>query len=251
MMAGLVPIGIGQMLLLVTTLTMVAIPLLARLGLRLSRRISERRPLDAVAAVPPPSDEVGRVIIAGYGRVGQLIAEMLERHKVPFLAVDMDPARVAAERKAGKPVYYGDASYPEFLRACGIDRALALVVTLDTRTSVEAVVGAARQERSDITIVARARDAKHAAQLYELGVDDAVPETIEASLQLSEAVLADIGVPMGLVIASIHERRDEFRTTLKASNRIRDASRIEFRARRTVGKPSTATLNEKAAQGEL
>jgi monovalent cation:H+ antiporter-2, CPA2 family len=253
MVAGLVPIGIGQMLLLVTTLTMVAIPLLARIGLRLSRRISERRPLDAVAAVPPPSDEVGRVIIAGYGRVGQLIAEMLERHKVPFLAVDMDPARVAAERKAGKPVYYGDASYPEFLRACGIDRALALVVTLDTRTSVEAVVGAARQERSDITIVARARDAKHAAQLYELGVDDAVPETIEASLQLSEAVLTDIGVPMGLVIASIHERRDEFRTILKASNRIRDASRIEFRARRTVGKPSTATptLNEQAAQGEL
>jgi CPA2 family monovalent cation:H+ antiporter-2 len=239
------------MLLLVTTLTMVAIPLLARIGLRLSRRIAERRPLDAVAAVAPPSDEVGRVVIAGFGRVGQLIAEMLERHKIPYLAVDMDPARVAAERKAGKPVYYGDASHPEFLRACRIDRALALVVTLDTRSAVESVVGAARQERSDITIVARARDARHAAQLYELGVDDAVPETIEASLQLSEAVLTDIGVPMGLVIASIHERRDEFRTILKASNRIRDASRVEFRARRTVGKPPKAALNEQAAQGEL
>ena len=79
---------------------------------------------------------------------------------MPYLAIDMDPARVAAERKAGKPVYFGDGSHPEFLRACGIDRALALVITLDTLSSIEAVVSAARQERSDITIVARARDAQ-------------------------------------------------------------------------------------------
>jgi CPA2 family monovalent cation:H+ antiporter-2 len=77
-------------------------------------------------------------------------------------------------------------------------------------------------------------------QLYDLGVDDAVPETIEASLQLSEAVLSDIGVPMGLVIASIHERRDEFRTILRSSNRKRSADHTEFRARRTIGKPSAA-----------
>ena len=82
--------------------------------------------------------------------------------------------------------------------------------------------------------MSRARDDKNAAQLYDMGVDDAVPETIEASLQLSEAVLADIGVPMGLVIASIHERRDEFREALKKNTRNPD--RTEFRARRTVGK---------------
>jgi CPA2 family monovalent cation:H+ antiporter-2 len=174
------------------------------------------------------------VIVAGYGRVGQLVGDMLDRHKVPFLAIDLNPSRVAAERKAGKPVYFGDGSYPEFLRACGIDRARALVITLDTASSIEAVVAAARQERSDLTIVARARDARHAAQLYDLGVDDAVPETIEASLQLSEAVLTDIGVPMGLVIASIHERRDEFRAMLRRDDR--KPERAEFRARRTVGK---------------
>ena len=250
MAAGLVPTGIGQNLLLVTTLTMIVIPIVARLGQRLSRRLETRRPLDPAVAVPPPADEVGRVIIAGYGRVGQLIGEMLERHKVPYLAIDMDPARVAAERRAGKPVYFGDSSHPEFLRACGIDRALALVITLDTLNSIEAVVAAARQECSDITIVARARDARHATQLYELGVDDAVPETIEASLQLSEAVLADIGVPMGLVIASIHERRDEFRMLLKNSNRKRDSERVEFHARRKIGKPPSAPLSERAAQGD-
>ena len=72
----------------------------------------------------------------------------------------------------------------------------------------------ARALRPDLTIVARARDARHAHRLYELGATDAVPETMEASLQLSEAVLVEIGVPMGLVIASIHERRDEYRAAL-------------------------------------
>ncbi len=234
MAAGLVPGEVGQNLLLVTTITMVAIPFLARLGRRLSRRLERKRPLNPEAAEPPPPEEPGRVIVAGYGRVGQLVGDMLQRHKVPYLAIDMDPLRVAEERKAGKPVFFGDGAHAGFLHACGIEQARALVITLDTPSAIEAVVTAARQERSDITIVSRARDARHAAQLYELGVDDAVPETIEASLQLSEAVLADIGVPMGLVIASIHERRDEFRSFLKKSNR--KPERIEFRARRTVGK---------------
>lgn len=248
MAAGLLSGGIGQNLLLVTTFTMISIPLLAKLAQRLSRRLEIRRPLDPIVAVAPPSDEVGRVIVAGYGRVGQLVGEMLERHKVPYLAIDMNPVRVAAERKMGKPVFFGDGSYPEFLRACGIDRALALVVTLDTLSSVEAVVTAARQESPGITIVARARDARHAAQLYEMGVDDAVPETIEASLQLSEAVLSDIGVPMGLVIASIHERRDEFREILKTSSRKQDPERAVFRARRRIGKSSSAAAVEQTTQ---
>jgi monovalent cation:H+ antiporter-2, CPA2 family len=79
----------------------------------------------------------------------------------------------------------------------------------------EAIVRAARAGHPDLIIVARARDAQHATLLYRLGVSDAVPETIEASLQLSEAVLVDMGVPMGKVIASIHEKRDEFRKILR------------------------------------
>jgi len=240
MAGGLVPAAIGQDVLLGTTLTMIAIPALARLGRRWSKTLERRRTVDPIAAEPPPpAEEAGRVIIAGFGRVGQLVGEMLARHKVPFIAIDADPARVAAERKAGKPVYFGDGSYPEFLRSCGIDSARGLVVTLDTPSAIEAVVAAARKERPDLTIVARARDARHAKQLYDLGVDDAVPETIEASLQLSEAVLVDIGVPMGLVIASIHERRDEFRAILKKSDEERDPGRTEFRARRTVGKTAS------------
>jgi CPA2 family monovalent cation:H+ antiporter-2 len=85
---------------------------------------------------------------------------------------------------------------------------------MDAPQTAEVVTAAARALRADVTIVARARDARHARRLYDLGATDAVPETVEASLQLSEATLVDLGVPMGLVIASIHERRDEYRKEL-------------------------------------
>ena len=142
---------------------------------------------------------------------------MLDMHKIPFIAVDADARVVSRARDAGKPVYYGDASRPNYLRRCGIEAARAVVVTMDSPKANEMVVETTRRLRGDVTLVARARDADHAHALYALGATDAVPETIEASLQLSEAVLVDIGVPMGLVIASIHEKRDEYRAILAAA----------------------------------
>ena len=135
---------------------------------------------------PPPEDEAHRVIIVGYGRVGALIGEMLDRHKNPLYR-----GRFGRQsHRAGAPAresrsYFGDATRPEFLRRCGIETARALVVTMDAPRANEAVVEAARCLRADLTLVARARDAAHAKTLYDLGVTDAVPETIEASLQLS------------------------------------------------------------------
>ncbi|KAA2238172.1 cation:proton antiporter domain-containing protein [Salinarimonas soli] len=211
---GVVRQALVQDILLVTTVTMIAIPFVGRLASLFERRTRARTVAEA-AAEPLPEDETPRVVVAGFGRVGQLVADMLTRHGVPFIALDMDAARVTEQRRAGRPVYFGDSGNPEMLRRCGLATARALVVTLDSPRGVESVVAAAKSVRSDIPIVARARDARHATQLYEMGVDDAVPETIEASLQLSEAVLVDLGVPMGLVIASIHERRDEYRRTLR------------------------------------
>lgn len=229
--AGLVPDGLGRTALMAATVTMIAIPALARLGQSFGRR-SERASLARGEVEPPPPPDPGRVIVAGHGRVGQLVGEMLARHAIPYLAIDLDPVRVAEQRRLGRPVYFGDSANPEFLRRCGIETARGLVVTLDTPRAIEAVVMSARAERPDLTIVARARDARHAAALYELGVDDVVPETIEASLQLSEAVLTDLGVPMGLVIASIHERRDEFRKTLQRKEASPEGNVAEFQGRR-------------------
>ena len=206
---------LGEDLLVAVTLTMVALPFVTRAAERVGKRLV-RTSEAAQPAEPPPEDGQARVIIVGLGRVGKMVSDMLAVHDIPFLAIDDDPSLVARERAAGMPIYFGDATRPEFLRRCGLERARALVVTVSTFRVIEQVVALGRQERGDLIIVARARDAEHARALYDFGATDAVPETIEASLQLSEAVLVDVGVPIGLVIASIHEKRDEFRKLLHA-----------------------------------
>jgi CPA2 family monovalent cation:H+ antiporter-2 len=211
---GLIDRPLATTLVSGVAISMLAIPGLAKLGARVGSALQaagDKGPPD----IPPESDE-SRVIIVGYGRVGALIGDMLDRHALPFIAVDSDARLTARARSDGKPVYYGDAAHPEYLRHCGLETARAVVVTMDSPAANEAVVETTRRLRPEVTLVARARDANHARELYGLGVTDAVPETIEASLQLSEAVLVDLGVPMGLVIASIHEKRDEFRKLLAA-----------------------------------
>ena len=214
MTGGVVAPGPGHAALVAVTVTMLLIPFLGRLGERLGRD-----PVSSVAETfeLPPEGGGPRVIIVGYGRVGALVGDMLARHQISYLAVDYDAKLVARARGDGAPIYFGDATRPEFLKRCGVDVARAVVVTMDAPRANEAVVETARALRADLTIVARARDSEHAKMLYRLGVTDAVPETIEASLQLSEAVLVDIGVPMGYVIASIHDKRDEFRKVLVES----------------------------------
>jgi len=211
--AGIVDHALGQSVLVAATLSMMCIPLLASVGSRLAGRKPE--PSEApVEAAPDGAPAGSQVLIVGYGRVGRLVGEMLNRHQIPWIAAERDPKLVDAGRREGQAIYFGDASRPEFLRRCGLSEALALVVTMDNTEGAEAVVGLARAMNPKLAIVARARDARHAQRLYELGATDAVPETVEASLQLSETILVEIGVPMGLVIASIHERRDEYRAAL-------------------------------------
>lgn len=230
--AKVVSPAIGQAVLVSATLTMFLIPGMAALGQRLGRKgappVSEAPVGEPDRLGPEPT---GQVLVIGYGRVGKLVSDMLGRHDLPWIAIERDARLVEHGRRDGRRIYYGDASRVELLERCGLATAKAVVVTMDTPEAAEAVVAAARGARPDLAIVARARDARHAARLYELGATDAVPETIEASLQLSEAVLVDIGVPMGLVIASIHERRDEYRKKLNRPDalggkrrRLRDAS---------------------------
>jgi monovalent cation:H+ antiporter-2, CPA2 family len=205
----------ASVVLFITASTMATIPLLSKLGGQIAPRLTLKVPVDPALLVPETSDLLPRVIIAGFGRVGQTVAAMLEVHRIPYVAVDSDPNRVASQRRQDKPVYFGDMTQIALLRRVHLDTARALVVTLDDTAAADALVAGARAERADLLIVARARDAAHAAHLYRAGVSDAVPETIEASLQLSEAVLVDVGVPMGPVIASIHQKRHELQAAIK------------------------------------
>jgi monovalent cation:H+ antiporter-2, CPA2 family len=213
---GLVAADVAAGVLAVVSLTMATLPFIALFARRAGHIFAKDASSDPAFTVLPPADHAKRVIVVGHGRVGQLVCDLLEKHAIAYIACDRDTVLVERWRRLGRPLYYGDASNPLFLRRCGVDEALGVIVTLDT-AAVDDVVKTARARRPDVMIVARAHDAQHARHLYTLGVTDTVPETIEASLQLAESALVGLGVPMGLVIASIHERRETVRRELQAA----------------------------------
>lgn len=213
---SLIAADVSAGILAVVSLSMAALPFIALVARRAGHHFARETSSDPQFTVLPPEDHAKRVIVVGHGRVGQLVCGLLEEHNISYIAADRDTAMVARWRNLGRPIYYGDASNPLFLQRCGIDEATGVIVTLDT-SAVDDVVRAVRARRPDVMIVARAHDAQHARHLYTLKVTDTVPETIEASLQLAESALVGLGVPMGLVIASIHERRETVRRELQAA----------------------------------
>ncbi len=219
-------------LLLIVSLTMAAIPFLSILGKQFIKRAKVLQGDTPETLEAPPADHQPWIIVAGFGRVGHLIGSMLEEHKIPYIAMDADAALVTRERRAGFPVYYGDAANPEFLKKCGLADAKAIAITMDNPARVDDVARTARAERADLKIIARARDERHAMRLYAAGVTEAVPETVESSLQLGESLLVEAGIPMGLAIASVHERRDTFRKLLGRPNRKAEMSLERKRLRR-------------------
>ena len=214
---GLLSPDVSSFALAVTSLSMAFIPALGAAGRRISYFERTRRHDPDLLAMPQPRQ--GHAIVVGHGRVGQVLCSLLERHVFPFIASDRDPDVVSKHRQRGRDVYFGDATNPAFLKSCGIDHAIAIIVTATGRKAINEIVKTARLVRPDIVIVSRAQDAAHASHLYKIGVNDAVPDTIEASLQLSEASLVGLGLPAGPVIASIHQMRDEFRTELQTAAR--------------------------------
>ncbi|API58835.1 sodium:proton exchanger [Tardibacter chloracetimidivorans] len=197
----------------VTAIGLTATPLLARLGRDVARRVDSRS--DAGLELLEQGHN-GRTVIIGFGRVGRMVAQMLERHGKTFIAVDADADTVRRARNEGYPIVFGDVARPGFVEKLDLGHAASLVLTMDNPVQNVATTARARENWPELCIVARARDSGHAGELYRAGATDAVPETLESSLQLSEAVLVDLGVAMGPVIASIHERRAELREEIKA-----------------------------------
>ena len=204
--ALLIQPGTAQFWQIVTAIGLTVTPGLAWVGRRLARRV-ERGALPA----PASASSEPHTVILGFGRVGRLVADMLITHGKPYIAVDSNPELVGLGQREGYAVRFGDAGQSRVLAPLGIERAPAVVITMDEPVTAARLVRKLRGQYPALPIIARARDVAHAAQLYRAGASHAVPQTLESSLQLSEAVLIDIGVAMGPVIASIHEKRDEFR----------------------------------------
>jgi CPA2 family monovalent cation:H+ antiporter-2 len=210
---GLVAAPVEQTLLLVASGSMLLTPLLARLA----REAGEKARRSAATAENGGQEQDGEadVILVGYGRVGRMIGDLLTASNRPFLAVDRDADLIAAERAAGRKVAFGDASRREFLTRCRIGDAPAVIVTTDDAEAAERVVRAVRAERPDVPIVARARDAAHAAALFRLGATDVVSETLEASLELGESALAACGIAPEQAAECVRRRRAEEKARLR------------------------------------
>lgn len=205
----------------VTAIGLTITPLLAKLGQMIARRVeSGPQPLgDGDSAEE-------RTIIVGSGRVGRLVADMMQTHGKPYVMINSNPDLIEQARRDGYRATFGDAARRGTITRLGLESAPAVVLTMNEPVLAQQLVTKLRRGHPNLLIVARARDTDHAAALYRCGASHAVPETLEASLQLSEAVLVDIGVAMGPVIASIHAKRDEFREQLERDGGLNEKPKL-------------------------
>ena len=202
---GLLDDPVGQFMLLVVSISMVLTTPVARLGGWLGNRLRQAEPEHG--PVPQEHDASGHMVIAGYGRVGQLMGELLGRQGIRYVAIEHNASVAAAQRRAGKPVVYGNAARLELLGKLNLGSALALFVTMDQPAEAMHAVRGARRAFPDLPIYARSRDEHHARELRAAGATAVIPETLEASLQLSAFALSLAGLSEGEVDAALHIER--------------------------------------------
>ena len=205
----------SKLSLAVTSVSMAATPLLSYAARRFTPVFTGPQHIHPELTISP-AELSGCAIIIGYGRVGKVVASALRKLQIPYIAADNDSQAVVDNRRAGHEVYFGDASDPGFLDVCGIGEAASIIITIDSQHVIEKIVGNVRSRCPDLPIIARARDADHARLLYAIGATEAVPETVEASLQLSQSALVSLGIDSTAATASVQTMRAEFRHSLES-----------------------------------
>jgi CPA2 family monovalent cation:H+ antiporter-2 len=151
----------------------------------------------------------GHVIVCGYGRSGQALAQFLEREKVPVIALDSDPERVRQAAAAGDSVVYGDASRREVLVAAALSRATAVVVSFASTPAALAILAHVRELRPELPVIVRTFDDSDVGRLKEAGAAEIVAEVVEGSLMLATQTMMQLGVPLNRVLRSLREVRQE------------------------------------------
>jgi CPA2 family monovalent cation:H+ antiporter-2 len=206
---GLLSRETAHFMLLVTALAMMATPIVAGFARRAGRALERGHAHHGVPEeAKVPRELAGHVIIAGFGRVGQMLARVFDACNMQYVALDVDAVAVAQHRARGLPVFHGDASRVEILRRMHAERAQSVVVTTDSPVSAQHTVHAVRERWPHLMIVARARDSSHARYLLDCGATEVVPETVEASLQLAGRVLEAAGEPAEAVARALTQQRE-------------------------------------------
>jgi len=213
--AKLLPVATGQFIMLVVGLSLFATPLVAKAG-RSFRQYTESRMSAVQTGDTMPEPEEGRIIIAGFGRVGQLVAQLVAAQGIAYVAFETDARAVSRLHGMGLPVFFGDAARLELLHKVRAEDAAAIVLTMDHPASALHAVKAIRRAYPHIPIYARSRDEKHAVALRHAGATHVIPETLEAGLQLSALVLQAVGLPEGSAAHVVQLERERRIAELQA-----------------------------------
>ncbi|WP_137043994.1 monovalent cation:proton antiporter-2 (CPA2) family protein [Pseudolabrys sp. FHR47] len=211
---NLLPSEMATATVAVVGLSMMLTPVLAH-----GARIAGRRLAPFDHERHAPEEEVtelrDHVVIGGFGRVGRMVADLLDKEQVPYVALDMNEMTVDEERRRGRMVFFGDASRTQMLERAGARKARAFVITLDAPRAAERMVQAVMHLQPKARVFARAKDIEHASKLTRMGVVGVIPEAVEASLQLGARVLEGLEIPDDAVSMRLAEAREKMATELK------------------------------------
>ncbi len=208
--SNLFPPNVVPILFLIVAISMALTPLLGYFGKLLSNFVSPfELKNNAITIQEETRDLTSHVVIVGFGRIGNIIARLLNDQMIPFVAIDMNMARVSEGRKLNLPVFFGDARRAEIFHAIGVGRAKAVVLTLDQPGTVSRAVMTLKRNFPKIPIFVRAHDNEHAEKLKKAGAVVVVPEMLEPSLQLGSQILLLTGIAKEQVNKSVETLRNK------------------------------------------
>ncbi|MGN6282117.1 monovalent cation:proton antiporter-2 (CPA2) family protein [Frateuria sp.] len=207
-------------LVLAITLSMALTPLLVAL----TGRMLGARPKKAVREYDTIQTQTPKVIIAGYGRMGQIVARVLRAQGIRFVALDHSVEQIDLVQRFGgwNDIFYGDPARPELLRAAQADKAEVFVLASDDPESSLRVARLVRRQYPHLKVVARARNRQHVWRLMDLGIDDPVRETLCSSLQMTQMTLEALGVPTDVAAARVERFRQQDAELLKRQYLVYD-----------------------------
>lgn len=205
----LLPENDAQFFLLVATVSLLITPFTTRLAPLAGKLVSRREDTKIAEDIPAASAEGNRIIIAGFGRVGQTLANILEDQKIPYIAIDKDGINVSRFHSAGYPVIVGNAGHIELWKKLYIENAKAAVITIDDFSVTERIVQLLRREWPLIPIIVRVKDTLKLGDYYGAGATAVVPETLESTLQLVRTLLEQTGIESQEADNIINKHRQE------------------------------------------
>ncbi len=195
MTEGIIKESTGELLLLVVTFSMALTPLLSFIGSKIENIIDEDPEKSPALVIERGTRDLSNhVIIAGFGRVGKMVARVLEAQLINYIVIDINSDNVKEEEVNGFPIFKGDISQIETLNAAGADRALCVIIAISNQVTQKKSLKTISKQYPELSIIVRSPDLRHSAELYEMGATIIVPEDYETGLQLGGAVLKALGI---------------------------------------------------------